>query len=472
MENIEKRIDDVLSRGVGEFIDPDNVFRKKLIAKANGDFDGEIIIKYGVDPTRPDIHLGHAVCFRKLRQLQELGCKIIFLVGDFTATIGDPTGKSKTRPEIEQEEIEKNMQSYLVQIDKIINVQENFSWIRNSDWYTPIGNIDVILDNPNDLFSITRVNPLTHENEMIRVSPKDILAKADAWTKTRMQVTHLHLDKIQDVTFANLLWSLKHITHSQLIERDMFQDRLKSGSPLFMHEMLYPVFQGLDSYLLDLIYGGCDLEVGGTDQTFNMLIGRNVMEHNNREPQSVLSFRLLEGLDGKEKMSKSLGNYIAITDTPNEMLGKIMSLPDTSIVNYFKLCTDVSLAEVEVIEAKLGTEMNPRDAKLRLAKEIVTIYHGPEEAEKAETYFVQAFSKKEIPDDIREVILSQPIKLQDFLAEYGLATSKSEARRKIEQGGVSIDGEKLEQPDALIEAVLHQGKVMKVGKKDFVKIVF
>lgn len=189
-------------------------------------------------------------------------------------------------------------------------------------------------------------------------------------------------------------------------------------------------------------------------------------------PQAVLSFRLLEGLDGKEKMSKSLGNYIAITDTPNEMLGKVMSLPDTSIVNYFKLCTDVSLAEVEVIEAKLGTEMNPRDAKLRLAKEIVAIYHGTDEAEKAEAYFVQAFSKKEIPDDIREITLSGPMKLQDLLAEYGLAASKSDARRKIEQGGVSIDSEKLGQPEMMIEAASHQGKVMKVGKKDFVKIAF
>lgn len=453
MENLEKKIDEVLSRGVGEFIDPDNTFRKKLVAKASGLFDGEIIIKYGVDPTRPDIHLGHAVCFRKLRQLQELGCKIIFLVGDFTAMIGDPTGKSKTRPKIDLDEVRLNVKTYLDQVGRLLvsDDSKQFDWIPNSDWY--VGIHDMFADEPST----------------------ELEKKVSAWKDSRFQGklrSDNHINTVTLVTF--ILNGLKQITYARLIERDMFQDRIASGRELYMHEMLYPVFQGLDSCLIYNTFGACDLEVGGTDQTFNMLVGRHLMESNpasSMPPQAVLSFRLLEGLDGKEKMSKSLNNYIAITDTPNEMLGKVMSLPDTSIVNYFKLCTDISLSEIEVIEAKLGGELNPRDAKLRLAKEIVTIYHGTEEAEKAEGYFIQAFSKKEIPDDIREVKLSESVKLIDFLVEQGLATSKGDARRKIEQGGVSLDGEKLTELDMLLESV-HAGRVMKVGKKDFVKIVF
>jgi len=463
---IEKKIDDIFSRGVGQFIDPDGAFRKKLLAKAKGEYDKDIIIKYGVDPTRPDIHLGHAVCFRKLRQLQDLGCKVIFLVGDFTAMIGDPTGKSKTRPNIDLEEVESNVETYLNQVGRLlISDDENkFGWIPNSEWY----------------YGVTDIKSPSEEKLL------NVTEKAAKWESTRFQKNFPWrngvIDNVSLATFV--LYGLKKVTYARLIERDMFQNRIKEGRELYMHEMLYPVFQGLDSYLIHKIYKGCDLEAGGTDQTFNMLMGRQLMESADiDEPQSVLSFRLLEGTDGNEKMSKSLDNYIGITEEPNSMFGKVMSIPDTSIINYFELATEVPMEEIESIrEAIDNHSMNPRDAKVRLAKEIVALYHGAAEAAKAEEYFVNTFSKGEIPEDIPTTLVSivnpqadgakKYETAVDLIVRMGFAKSKSDAWRKVEQGGVSIDGEKLAPEDIGITKDRYDGKVLKVGKKDFVKIVF
>lgn len=455
----KQKIDELFTRGVGEFIDPDGIFRKKLETNPE-----KIVIKFGVDPTRPDIHLGHAVILHKLRQFQNLGCKVIFLVGDFTALIGDPTGKSKIRPEIEHLEIQKNMKTYLDQVDRILLKDEKvFSWTMNSDWFVSIN--DIIA--PNNTKIILKINK--GETQFPPLPGNHILSKAFHWEKTRMQKGGIH-----NYTLITLLSILRKITFSRLIERDMFQERIKNNNPVFMHEMLYPVIQGIDSDAIANIFGSCDLEVGGTDQHFNMLVGRDVMEMNKKIPQSVLSFKLLEGTDGKEKMSKSLDNYVGITDEPNDMYGKIMSIPDSSIVNYFELCTFTSMEEVEDIRKKLGKDStNPKDIKMNLAKQIVEIYHGKNKAKEAEESFIKTFQKGGIPDDVLIVPSPAPeILIVDYIIEAGLSKSKSDARRKIEQGGVELDGQKIMDPKKILSSEEDDGKILKVGKKDFIKISF
>jgi tyrosyl-tRNA synthetase len=463
-------IDSVLTRGVGEFFDPNDEFRNKLVAKAKGEYDKPIIVKFGVDPTRPDIHLGHAVCFRKLSQLQILGCKVIFLVGDYTATIGDPTGKSKVRPVLSLEEVHRNAETYLQQIGKIVDVgnlsdTERFSWITNSDWLLSVGQIPM----PTGTVSAT----LKNDEGEVHFNSGSYPVRAALWSLSRMQKTYLGREEVATVDLNNLLFVLQHITHSRLIEREMFQQRIKNNEPLFMHEMLYPVFQGIDSHALARIYGTCDLEIGGTDQTFNMIVGRDVKSVNGQEPQSVLAFKLIEGLDGKEKMSKSLDNYIAITDEPNEMFGRTMSIPDTSIASYFELATDISMDEVEKIKEQLErASVNPRDLKLRLAKEIVTLYHGTEAGSAAEQYFIETFSKGVDPDIPATFVNSQSETIIDVVVRMNLATSKSDALRKIEQGGVQIDGIKVSPHSIYFDKQSHEGKMMRVGKRGFVKLTF
>ena len=450
----EEKIDEILSRGVGKFIDPDGTFRKKL--KENPE---KIIIKIGVDPNRPDIHLGHAVILHKLRQFQDLGCRIIFLIGDITAMIGDPTGKSKIRPEIEYTEIEKNMQTYLDQVNKILlKDQKVFSWTKNSDWLISIN--DIIAPN-------NQVVNINVGDKVVATTPplpgNHILAKAYHWERTRMQK-----DNINSYTLVNLLAILRKITFNRLIERDMFQDRIKEGLPVFMHEMMYPVIQGIDSNAISNIYGSCDLEIGGTDQLFNMLVGRDIMEMNKKVPQAVLSLRLLEGTDGKEKMSKSLDNYIGITDEPNDMYGKVMSIPDSSIRNYFELCTFTPLAEVEEIPKGISGELlHPKEEKMKLARQIVAIYHGAEKAEKAEENFINTFQKKEIPEEIVELSLDKGETLMDILVKSKILSSKSDFRRLIEEGAVTnLDSdEKIKDVDFIPES----GMRFKIGKKKFVK---
>lgn len=452
-------IDELFGRGVAQFVDPEGIFRKKIEEKINGTYKGEIIIKLGVDPTRPDIHLGHAVALRKLRAFQDIGCKVVFLIGDYTTQIGDPTGKSKTRPEITQLEIEANMKTYLDQIGKILKLEPDvFSWIRNSDWYLSVTDI---VGEQGAKVSIPGIDGA-------QVETNSFLGKAITFGETRMQKTHLKNPIIHNVSLSRVLGTLRHITHARLIERDMFQERLNSGSELYMHEMLYPVLQGIDSSVLANIYGSCDLEVGGTDQTFNMLMGRDVMKMNKQQEQAVMSVDILEGLDGKEKMSKSLDNYISIADDSKNMYGKVMSLPDSLISRYFLLCTYTNKEDVIEIEKNLSAgTLHPKETKMRLAREITAIYHGDKEAGEAEESFVSTFSKGEIPEDVLEVDHNDGKVLIDVLVENGLVSSKSEARRLFEQGAITHleNDQKIEDQKATASKGTYR-----IGKHRFLKL--
>ncbi len=454
----KKVIDEIFTRGVGEFIDPEGSFRKKLETNPE-----KIVIKFGVDPTRPDIHLGHAVVLRKLRQFQDLGCKVIFLVGDYTAQIGDPTGKNKARLEIEQKEIEHNMTTYLKQIGLILRQENNlFSWIRNSDWFT----------SPTDLQPSAglKVNFSTG-NRMVGVfDANSFVGKSLLFQETRMQFKNLKNKIIHTISLSFVLNTLRKISHNRLIERDMFQKRIEDKEELFMHEMLYPILQGIDSYVLEKVYTSCDLEVGGTDQHFNMLMGRQVMNIHGQKPQAVLSFKLLEGLDGKEKMSKSLDNYVGITDEPNDMYGKIMSIPDSSIGNYFELCTFAPMDEIENIRMSLKDDkVNPKDLKMRLAREIVVIYHGESKANEAQINWENTFSKKEIPDEMEEIKCGAGEMLSEVLVQNKILESKGEWRRLVEQNAIHD----LENDTRITDVnyKVEKNLTLKIGKKRFLKVI-
>ena len=434
----KQKIDELFTRGVGEFIDPDGIFRKKLENNPE-----KIIIKFGVDPTRPDIHLGHAVVLRKLRQFQDLGCKIVFLIGDYTAQIGDPTGKSKERPEISVNEINSNAETYLKQVGSILDVsnKNKYELLKNSIWY----------QSPTDYLGGTMTQ------------------KAISWEKDRSDYIAIR-GELPTTTLWNFMYVLRHVTHAQIIERDMFQKRIKSGEQLFMHELMYPILQGIDSHIIAGFFHSCDLEVGGTDQTFNMLMGRNVMKVNKQEPQAVLAFKILEGLDGKEKMSKSLDNYVGITDEPNDMYGKIMSIPDSSIVNYFELCTFTSMDEIEEISQKLDkNSINPKDIKMELAKQIVEIYHGKEKATQAENSFIKTFQKGEIPEEMVDIVIEQGETLMLGSVKNAIVSSNSEFRRLVEEGAITNleNGEKITDTNF----IPNNETKFRIGKKRFVKIL-
>ena len=452
----EQEIVELLSRGVGNFVDPEGIFRKKLETDPSS-----IVIKFGVDPTRPDIHLGHAVVLRKLRKFQDLGCKVIFLIGDFTSLIGDPTGKSKVRPEISQQAVEENMKTFLDQVGKILKPENAvFSWIRNSDWFVNIS--DLVVDG-----EVTYTDNETGKSS--HFAPNSFFAKTALYENTRMQKTHLHSTQIHAITLVTFLSVLRSLTHGRLIERDMFQERIKKGEELYMHEMMYPVLQGIDSSILASIYGSCDLEVGGTDQTFNMLMGRDVMRMNKQSPQAVLAFELLEGLDGKEKMSKSLDNYIAITDEPNDMYGKVMSIPDSLIVRYFELCTYAPQEDIEEIKKELAKgKVNPKEIKMRLAGEIVAIYHGKVKADEAEQNFQNTFSKGNVPEDVEEIQAQKNETLADILIRAQVVASKTEFRRLIDGGAITFMEKEL-----TVDShgyVPEESGTYRVGKKRFIKI--
>jgi tyrosyl-tRNA synthetase len=448
-----RKIEDILHRGVGDFIDPSAVFRTKLETSPE-----QIVIKFGVDPTRPDIHLGHAVVLRKLRQLQDLGCKVVFLIGDFTAQIGDPTGKSKVRPEIDQREVEKNMQTYLEQVGKILLTDPKvFSWIRNSDWFVSIN--DIIAPHNRELV----IGNTTTRVTTPPLSSTHILNKAEHWLETRMQK-----GDIRNYSFITILSILSKITHGRLIERDMFQNRLKNDEPIFMHELLYPIIQGIDSDAIGDVYGCCDLEVGGTDQHFNMLVGRDIMNMNKKIPQAVLSFKLLIGTDGKEKMSKSLDNYISIIDEPNNMYGKVMSIPDSLLTHYFELCTFTSIERITEIEKEIKSEKtNPKEIKMELARQIVSLYHGEEKAIQAQDQWVLTFEKKEIPEHVQEYPLMNT--LVETVIGNNILTSKGEYRRVLEQGGIH----NLTNNETITDMgyIPEKETVIKIGKQKFLKIV-
>lgn len=356
-------------------------------------------VKLGIDPTSPNLHLGRSVPLLKLRDFQELDCQVVFIVGDFTGQIGDTSDKDSERPMLSEEDVRQNMETYLTQAFKLLD-KDKTEVKHNTEWFK-----DMKLE--------------------------QIGAHADAFSV------------------------------AEFISRENIKKRLDEGKRVSLREMLYPVFQGIDSLKVEAA-----VEIGGTDQRFNLLAGRKLQSAWAKEPQDILMTNLILGTDGR-KMSSSWGNTINLTDTPNDMFGKVMSIPDELIESYLVHCTRVPMDEVGTILQS----PNPRDAKLRLAEEIVKLYHGTDEAKKAVEYFVETFSKGQVPEEVREVKTSEGTTLLDFLVTAGLATSKGEARRKIEQGGVSLGEVKILDTTLMLTS-LHANQILKVGKKDFVKIVF
>ncbi len=356
-------------------------------------------VKVGFDPSAPDIHLGHTVLMRKMKHFQDLGHDVVFLIGDFTGLIGDPSGKSKTRPQLTREEIENNAQTYKEQVFKILHPEKTIVDF-NSRWLGALG-----------------------ADGFIRL--------ASRYTVARM------------------------------LERDDFQKRFSGELPIAIHELLYPLAQAYDSVALQ-----ADFELGGTDQLFNLLVGRDIMREYGLEPQVVLTTPLLEGLDGVDKMSKSLGNYIGVTDPPAEMFGKVMSVSDRLMWKYYELLTDMSLSEIEALKGK----DQPMQAKIDLARRIVADFHSEEAAEEAFRHFDSVIRKKEMPDEIPEkTLLPGAYSLSALLLSSGLASSRTEAKKLIEQAAVSVDGRRAAADDTL--NLTAGGLVLKVGKRKFVRIV-
>ena len=362
-------------------------------------------VKLGADPTAPDIHLGHTVVIRKLRAFQELGHTVIFLIGDFTGLIGDPSGKTATRPLLTREEINANAETYKRQIFKLLDPDK--TEIRfNSEW----------------------------------------------------------MDAMDAVGLVRLA---SHVTVKQILERDDFEQRLAENRPLALHEVLYPLVMGYDSVALS-----ADVELGGTDQKFNLLMGRNLQREYNQEPQVVLTTPLLEGTDGVEKMSKSLGNFIGIDEPPREMFGKIMSISDELMWRYYELLTDLTVGEIKQMSNRAANgEVNPRDIKVELAKRIITDFHSKADADAAEEEFNRVFRRKEVPDEIEErEVEAAPWSLPRLLVRVELAPSVAEARRLIEQGGVRIGGVRQASPSIVVSAKTGEESLLQVGKRRFLRV--
>ena len=394
----KNKIEEVLTRGAEEVLVKENL-RKRL------ESGKKLRIKLGIDPTGSVLHLGHAVVLRKLKDFQNLGHQVIFLIGDFTAKIGDPSGRSLVRKPMTDKEIKANMKSYTKQAGLILDMKQ--VEIRyNSEW----------------------------------------------------------LDKLD---FQGLIRLASKITYAQMAQRADFKERIKNDQDLSLQEFLYPMMQGYDSVALK-----ADIELGGTDQKFNLLMGRQLQKRYGQEPQDIVTCPLLEGLSGGDKMSKSLDNYIALTEKPEEMYGKIMSLKDDLIVRYFTLCTYLAVEEIARIERELaGGKTNPRDLKMRLAYEVVKIYHGEKKARAAREYFVKTVQKKEVPESIINYELSiTNWKLVDLLVEVKLAGSKGEAKRLIEQGGVKIDGNVIKDINKVVK-ITEDGVLLQKGKRGFVKAI-
>lgn len=362
----------------------------------------QLRIKLGLDPTAPDIHLGHTVVLRKMRQFQDLGHKAVMIIGDYTARIGDPTGQNKTRPVLEPAQIDANARTYFEQAGKVLDTSpEKFEVRYNSEW-------------------------------------------------------------LASLRLADIVKLAGQMTVARMMERDTFEKRYKAGQPIGVHEFLYPLMQGFDSVSID-----ADVELGGTDQTFNNLVGRQLQENAGKKPQIVMIMPILVGLDGTEKMSKSKGNYIGVTDTPNDMFGKVMSIPDTLMRNYFTLLTDMPTHKIDVLVDPDRT--HPKQAKVQLGKLIVEQYHGHDAADAAAAEFDRVFAKGNVPADMEEIhVESAEIGIIDLVVTAGFAKSNGEARRLITQNAVSIDEEKITDPNSQI--TLESGQVLKVGKRRFGRI--
>jgi tyrosyl-tRNA synthetase len=361
-------------------------------------------VKLGLDPTAPDIHVGHTVVIRKLKAFQDLGHTVIFLIGDFTGMIGDPSGKNVTRPPLSREEVNANAETYKRQMFKLLDPE-----------------------------------------------------------KTELRFNGEWMDKFTAVDFIKLC---AKTTVKQILERDDFTKRLNEEKPISLHELLYPLVQGYDSVALN-----ADIELGGTDQKFNLLMGRNLQREFDQEPQVVITTPLLEGLDGVNKMSKSLNNYIGIDESPNEMFGKVMSISDDLMWRYYDLVTDLTPSEIANLRSEIEGGKNPRDTKVNLAKLIIKDFHSEADATAAEDEFNRRFVKKEIPDEIEEVsVAAQTYRLADLVVASGLVATKGEARRLIEQGGVKINGEKGTSAAAEIGLAAGNSIVLQVGKLKFAKL--
>ena len=391
----------LISHGVADLL-PEDEFKKKL--EKSVATNTPLIVKLGLDPTAPDIHLGHTVVLRKLKLFQDFGHKVIILIGDFTARIGDPTGKSVTRPPLTEEQVITNAKTYQEQIFKVLDPEK--TEVRfNSEW----------------------------------------LSKLD---------------------FADVLKLASKYTVARMLERDDFHKRYTEGRPISIHEFMYPLMQGYDSIALK-----ADVEFGGTDQTFNLLMGRHLQGEEGMSEQTIITMPILEGLDGVQKMSKSLGNYIGISEAPSEMYGKAMSIPDELMMRYFMLVTDMSIEEQEQLSKDLESgAAHPRDVKMKLAHTIVRLYHGEEAANFGQDEFVRVFQKHAMPTDIPEykvAITEEPVFVPQLLSDAGLTASNGEARRSIKAGAFKIDGEKCNEEHILLK----DGMVLQVGKRKFIKIV-
>tara|TARA_Y100000996_G_scaffold398244_1_gene366108 strand:+ start:2824 stop:4029 length:1206 start_codon:yes stop_codon:yes gene_type:complete len=390
---------DVIKRGVDEILPED-----QLVEKINKSISTNIPlnIKLGCDPSKPDLHLGHSVVLKKMRDFQDLGHNVTLVIGDFTAMIGDPTGRNKTRPQLNIETTKINADTYIDQAAKILNI-DKLRVVYNYDW----------------------------------------LSKLD---------------------FSKLITISGKFTIAQFLERDDFSKRYKAGIPISIHEFMYPLAQAYDSVVLRT-----DVEIGGTDQKFNLLLGRDLQKEYDMEPQATIMLPILEGTDGKNKMSKSYDNYIAFNDVPNDMYGKVMSLPDELMFKYYNLVTNVELKEIEDYKLMLDADkITFRDLKRKLAREIITIFYDDSAASKAEQHFIDIFVNKVAPDDIKVVRIGEKIKLIDFLVDENLLSSKGEGKRLIKQSGIKIDNKPLN--DINYEIIPGTSITIKIGKRKFIKV--
>ena len=387
---------ELIKRGIDEVLTEDDLISKLKSKK-------QLTVKVGFDPTAPDLHLGHTVILNKMRHFQDLGHKVVFLIGDFTGRIGDPSGKNKTRPSLDKEELEKNAKTYSDQVFKILN--KDLTDIRfNSEWCEDLG-------------------------------ADGIIGLASKYNLGRM------------------------------LERDDFSKRYKANQQIAIHEFLYPLIQAYDSIALN-----ADVEMGGTDQKFNLLVGRELQRAFDQEPQVCITLPILEGLDGTNKMSKSLDNYVGINEDPDEMFGKIMSISDDLMWRWFELLSFRPISEVNELKKEVKSGMNPRDTKILLAEEIIERFHSKEDAENAKNTFLDRFQKGAKPKDIEtfSISLDDDIAIGNLLKESGLVQSTSEAMRLVKQGAVKINDEKIDDPKLSIEK--NQELLFQVGKRRFLKI--
>lgn len=400
--NIENTIK-IMLKGTASHTEKDEIIEKlRSVEKENR----PLRIKLGLDPSAPDIHIGHAVVLRKIKQLQDLGHEAIIIIGDFTGMIGDPTGKSKTRKQLTKEQVEENAKTYMEQIFKVLD--PNKTTVKfNSEW-------------------------------------------------------------LGKMTFRDVIDLSSKCTVARILERDDFKNRYESNQPIAVHEFFYPLMQAYDSVAIK-----ADLELGGTDQTFNILMGRNIQKDFGQEPQITLFMPIIEGLDGVNKMSKSLGNYIGVSEDANTMFEKVMKVPDNLIIRYYELCTDVHPDEIDKIRKRLEKGENPRNIKMELASEITSLYHTKQEAENAKEHFITAYTEQKAPDDIPELKINKENEIANEVLEAILNTgkyaSKGEIKRLFTQGAVKLNGEKI--TDFKQIALNNEENILQIGKGNFYKII-